>query len=445
MSNHNRGVHDEAQWWRVCHWTRCKWRDVVLYRGGGTCQGDVVTTSLWYGFVTWIRTHNGASIVVPCVVQPELGATFKLVGTSDVGAFGDVGALPCCGASNDVPFDDDGASCAIPFAGGAPSCFGSSGFVLFNGDTLPSFDALGADEFDGDASPYFGASGAVPFDNGVSPCFGASGAVAFDDVEALPSFGISGVGLLDGAGTGVAYRALPRVKEGEEVGAIKLEGSIILLICTTDMYEGSSLATSRTTTTWLEPAVETIGILSSFVMFTKPCRPFGCILEQCRKLGGLGVREALELIKGHGSIVNHKDCDGCAYIDLVTNLGVDQSFRILVILRVDEVGDEGGRDGEDEDTNGEGEGIDREDDGTDGEDNEGGDEDGVDGEDDEEEGDGKGVEVGEGADEDGVNGEGDEEEGDGEDIEVGDGANGNGELLKLEGRISLLTCTTDAL
>ncbi|KAM1011607.1 hypothetical protein ACFX2J_046641 [Malus domestica] len=168
-------------------------------------------------------------------VQPELGATFKLVGTSDVGAFGNVRALPYCGASDDVLFDDGGASCAVPFAGGAPSCFGSSGFVLFNGDTLPSFGALGADEFDGDASPYFGASGAVPFDGGVSPCFGALGAVAFDDVEVLPSFGISGVGLLDGAWTGAAYRALPGVKKGEGVGAIKLEGSIILLICTTVM------------------------------------------------------------------------------------------------------------------------------------------------------------------------------------------------------------------
>ncbi|KAM1011608.1 hypothetical protein ACFX2J_046642 [Malus domestica] len=67
MSSHNRGVHDKAQWWCICHWTRCKWRDMVLYRGGGTCQGDLVTTSLWYGFVTWIRTHNGRnSRVVMC-------------------------------------------------------------------------------------------------------------------------------------------------------------------------------------------------------------------------------------------------------------------------------------------------------------------------------------------------------------------------------------------
>ncbi|KAM1769121.1 hypothetical protein ACFX12_046997 [Malus domestica] len=187
MSSHNRGVHDKAQWWCICHWTRCKWRDMVLYRGGGTCQ--------------------------------------------DVGAFGNVRALPYCGASDDVLFDDGGASCAVPFAGGAPSCFGSSGFVLFNGDTLPSFGALGADEFDGDASPYFGASGAVPFDGGVSPCFGALGAVAFDDVEVLPSFGISGVGLLDGAWTGAAYRALPGVKKGEgDLMVVKEKGKEIKMV-----------------------------------------------------------------------------------------------------------------------------------------------------------------------------------------------------------------------
>lgn len=64
-------------------------------------------------------------------------------------------------------------------------------------------------------------------------------------------------------------------KEGDEGGEVKPEGTITLLICTTDIVKSSSATTSRMTSAWSEPAPETIEIVSPFVMFTKPCWPLG--------------------------------------------------------------------------------------------------------------------------------------------------------------------------
>lgn len=49
-----------------------------------------------------------------------------------------------------------------------------------------------------------------------------------------PTFGAAAM-LLVGALTGAADRNLPGFEEGDGVGAVKLEGNIRLLICTTDM------------------------------------------------------------------------------------------------------------------------------------------------------------------------------------------------------------------
>ncbi|XP_034209779.1 uncharacterized protein LOC117623043 isoform X2 [Prunus dulcis] len=167
-----------------------------------------------------------------------------------VGVF-DNGALPMFGAFGHGALAMFGA-----FVNGALPMFGAFGhgvlakFGAFVIGALPMFGAFG-----NGALPMFGA-----FDNGAPPRFGA---------DAM---------LLDGAWTGAAARNLLGFEEvdgeGDEVRAIKPEGSIRLLICTTDMVLFLS-ATSRTTTAWSEPAAETIEIVSPFVMFTKPCWPLG--------------------------------------------------------------------------------------------------------------------------------------------------------------------------
>lgn len=150
-----------------------------------------------------------------------------------------------------------------------PDNCGPAANAFDNGDSGERATLIGGSDigaFDNGAMPMVGV-----FDNGALPMFGA-----FDN-GAPPRFGADAM-LLDGAWTGAAARNLLGFEEvdgeGDEVGAIKPEGSIRLLICTTDMVLVLS-ATSRTTTAWSEPAAETIEIVSPFVMFTKPCWPLG--------------------------------------------------------------------------------------------------------------------------------------------------------------------------